>query len=290
MPCEFGVLLLYQAWHSSIRDLQPPERRIIPHTGILRHRRRIKDGLTNDVICCKMVVIRNEVIFVRKVFALLTVVCLVFSGCGEKEDKNEQNAKSKNENIVSVSINDPQHTISTNSVYNIDVMNNSSNYVTGIVKVKAFDDGNNEIKNEFVFLNNLGPKNTEIGSLLIPIGKNAHFDYEIIRINESKEPMVTPDIDDSNLYEYIYMTVEDHNQIHTNGKKLIDVNIHNLTTNNAKLDISIVIKDKDGKVIGSKKVIGDTFPAYYSQPYAFFIEPDTEYTVEYTVEKYVFAK
>lgn len=60
MPCEFGVLLLYQAWHSSIRDLQPPERRIVPHTGILRHRRRIKDGLTNDVICCKMVVIRKE--------------------------------------------------------------------------------------------------------------------------------------------------------------------------------------------------------------------------------------
>ena len=33
-----------------------------------------------------MVVIRNEVIFVRKVFALLTVVCLLFSSCGENRE------------------------------------------------------------------------------------------------------------------------------------------------------------------------------------------------------------
>ena len=235
---------------------------------------------------------------------LACAILLVFlSGCGDapQESSTPPASNSSDSSLgatpnppygldnIDVVISDLKSNLNQWHRFSLTVSHDTDMYLTAEIQGSVLDADGNVLGETTVFVNNLGPAPTDwlTEAFLAKSAPEYFADYSIVSYEFTDGSMVMPEIDDTNINNYLRMTVNDYGDT-LNGEKEITVSIHNLTPQYYTGGITFSVKDSQGTILEERTVDIQDLRPYSEHDSLLFFPRTEEYTVEYHIESYQF--
>ena len=169
----------------------------------------------------------------------------------------------------------------------VNIRNTSGQFLNGIVEVVALGEGGKELDRQTVFFMN--ENQSESTYFSTPIGqKIVSCEMNIIRMDATDSPALSPEITQENVYDYLYFTYLPMGEV-VYGKATLSGDLNNLTTQYFTGAVTYRVKDGQGNILLEATREYKNLGPGRSETLVEGAIPAEEYFVEYEVVNFEFT-
>lgn len=238
----------------------------------------------------------------KKFVALLAALSLLISlaACGQApaadegtipNQSSESMAATPTDKNIDVRFSDLQSTLDNFEHVAASITNNSDQYLTAELHLTVTDQSGKQIGEHTVFLDNMNPKDYTSTPFLAERSSEYNFSYDIVDYKFSETFATTPEVNDTNVKQYIRITSTDYGVYsYDHSKRELGVDVYNRTDKYFTGEVRIVAKDASGTILDSTTYTAENSKPFSSSASKVLAVPlDADYVLDYEILSYSFT-